>query len=333
MPTCIYCMEKQPDADFNREHVLPEAFGRYKRGLPRLKCVCASCNSYFGDVLEPVFARGTIEAMMRVFKGLKPLAEVSDIRADRVALTWQTPGDHHGMLFGMTLEEGNLRVEPLAQVGFRKTAEPGYVYVSMAEIDSPSFAPPSGTNPQAGTVTVAPNLPTQQRLLKRLEQLNLPHRVTEPRPWPLAGGQPISVSIRSFVDPLVKRCVAKISFNYAAHVVGRAMLLHDAFTPCREFIRYDRGSSTEFVALDDRPIFIGETTRWPITTGHILTVEWLDNRHIISRFSPFNMVKYRVRLARNFGGIWRPIRSGHVFDWQNRCVCVMTGGSRGLMPS
>lgn len=29
MKLCIYCLEKKPDDQFNREHVVPEAFGKF----------------------------------------------------------------------------------------------------------------------------------------------------------------------------------------------------------------------------------------------------------------------------------------------------------------
>jgi hypothetical protein len=269
---------------------------------------------------------------MRVFRGLKPVSEVGELRRDRVVLTWSQSGDYDGLLFGLVVENGLLRVEPLVQVGFRKTSGSGYTYVSMHQLDSPHFEVPARTDPQAGTVTVAPDLETQNAVLARLKELGLPHKTTQSREWPLRAGLSVSVGIRSFVDPLVKRCIAKVAFNYAAHVLGSAEVLKAAYSPCREFVRYAKGNAGDFVILERQPVFFGETDQVKLTAGHVLTLEWIDFRHLTSIFSPFNMVKYRVFLVRDLRGLWRPALSGHVFDWKNHVVGRMTSAPRGLMP-
>ncbi len=52
MPKCIYCLEERRLTEFNREHVLAEAFGTFTNNLKDLRCVCRASNQWFGDSLE-----------------------------------------------------------------------------------------------------------------------------------------------------------------------------------------------------------------------------------------------------------------------------------------
>ena len=52
---CIYCLEWKAAGDFDREHVLPEAFGLYATNSPVLHlAVCVACNRHFGRTLDLV---------------------------------------------------------------------------------------------------------------------------------------------------------------------------------------------------------------------------------------------------------------------------------------
>lgn len=43
---------------------------------------------------------------------------------------------------------------------------------------------------------------------------------------------------------------------------------------------------------------------------------WRERRRteVIARVCPFQHITYIVRLCANFGGVWRPIESGHLYD-------------------
>ena len=64
MPRCIYC--KQVDVQFNREHVIPEAFGTFGADTMILEGqVCKPCNSTLGGRLDLVLARDSWESRLR----------------------------------------------------------------------------------------------------------------------------------------------------------------------------------------------------------------------------------------------------------------------------
>lgn len=66
---CIYCKSK--DGFFNREHVMPQAFGTFEPEFPVLNdCVCAECNNYFGRTLEFALSRDSTEAVRGALMGI-----------------------------------------------------------------------------------------------------------------------------------------------------------------------------------------------------------------------------------------------------------------------
>jgi len=69
---CIYCLEEKPASAFSgREHVTPQAFGRFDTNNLVLRCVCDDCNNYFGREIDQKLARDSAEALDRVNVGIK----------------------------------------------------------------------------------------------------------------------------------------------------------------------------------------------------------------------------------------------------------------------
>src|SRR6187551_2390052 len=71
MPTCLYCRETKGAVLFNREHVVPESFGRFRQNFVLKNVVCRDCNDYFGRTLDLKLAPETIEGLDRYKVGGK----------------------------------------------------------------------------------------------------------------------------------------------------------------------------------------------------------------------------------------------------------------------
>jgi hypothetical protein len=85
---CIYCSLDHPiQVPFNREHIIPEAFGKFRKNLVLNKGVCWGCNKYFADNLELFFGRGSIESILRLNYKVKPAEDVSKLCKDRIRLS------------------------------------------------------------------------------------------------------------------------------------------------------------------------------------------------------------------------------------------------------
>ena len=75
---CIYCLEKKPRGAFNREHVIPESFGKFQDNLV-LECVCAACNALFAREHDLKLARDSVEGLDRFRWGLEAHAEYKSL--------------------------------------------------------------------------------------------------------------------------------------------------------------------------------------------------------------------------------------------------------------
>lgn len=85
---CIYCRRDLPVSAFNREHILLQALGRFNGEPTTIHSVCRECNQYFGDSIDLLFARGSVEALLRIELGLKPAEAVTHLRFDRLAFQY-----------------------------------------------------------------------------------------------------------------------------------------------------------------------------------------------------------------------------------------------------
>jgi hypothetical protein len=71
MHTCIYCLELKPSSQFNKEHVLQDAYGQYLNALTLINKICKNCNDTFGNGIDRELARNSIEGERRFTQNIK----------------------------------------------------------------------------------------------------------------------------------------------------------------------------------------------------------------------------------------------------------------------
>jgi len=57
---CVWCHKSEPEASFNKSHVLPQCVGNQHQQVLPPGIVCADCNLYFGSKVEPVLLEDPI---------------------------------------------------------------------------------------------------------------------------------------------------------------------------------------------------------------------------------------------------------------------------------
>lgn len=130
--------------------------------------------------------------------------------------------------------------------------------------------------------------------------------------------------IESTVDNIVRRAIAKISFNYLAYTHGERFVLQDDFNRIREYIRYDSVTAETFVTMTDEPILGDEPEEGLRRLGHLLVLEWQDVKSpILGKVSPFNYMTYRVKLAPMYFGQSNFSESGHFFDFKAKKIITL----------
>jgi hypothetical protein len=144
MQRCIYCLEEKDVSAFNRDHVLPEALGTFRDNLPRLDCVCHACNQYFGDHIELIFHRGSVEAIHRILTGLKSPQEVNRLRRDRLSF----PSEHRVNGMGFASNSASRGRPPSSTLSLK------WGSVGRANKTGPTLPKPSSQIPRRGSRTI-----------------------------------------------------------------------------------------------------------------------------------------------------------------------------------
>ena len=116
--TCIYCLRVSEETEFDREHVIPAAFGRFERNLTLLNLVCRQCNQQLGNTLDRILARGSPEGLHRLNYGVQPAEKASLLDRRRVRFAWDSEKEEwKGTKLELIAEGGQLVVQLVPQVG------------------------------------------------------------------------------------------------------------------------------------------------------------------------------------------------------------------------
>jgi len=336
---CIYCLKDLPKEFYiSSEHVIPQAFGKFGPDTPTLiDLVCDECNNYFGRTIDLILARRSLEALDRFRYGIKPADEINDLQQGRVQFSFGQEGEWQGIIFELKADKrdaNGIVVEPIPQVGFAKKSGKGHIYIPEEVLKNSDYALPDGIDLKKELLIIADTDQTMTRIIKTLKLRNINFKITRSTKLPFKPGESLLVLVQSLIDKEIRRCIAKIAFNYLAFTQtekygldqARNFLLQNAFTLIRDFIRNDRTAKFQLVIADPKPILRDDTLTARQIIGHIITVDWTsDSSNIVAQVSLFNRLRYRVSLTQNYSGIIRPIRSGNLFDIEKRTIRRLAG--------
>ncbi len=283
--------------------------------------------------------RNSFEAIFRLRHGQKLRRDFVGFANDR--LSFRIPASKRGA--GMVVtpkpdpEGGELVLLIPPQVGILREGQSEFRYYSEQELRSDSLnILPQDTKATLRLVTAKEDdagLERLRQLVRRLVpkfqeegEVNLP-------PPERFDGQ-IIVEVRGTIDKLIARAVAKIAFNYLAKHAGVGFALSSCFDPIRRFIRNDEGGDDwrEFVRVLTKPLLAEETENLRVTRGHVVMLGWPTINLLQVLVSPYNSIAYEVTMTKSFSGVWRPIKVGHVFDWEHRVIHELKAVGAILLP-
>jgi hypothetical protein len=106
-------------------------------------------------------------------------------------------------------------------------------------------------------------------------------------------------AVSALYDDTVRRLMAKISFNYLAHVAGAAYALKREFNAVRDFIRYGRGRGADLAGSIEEPMLFEEQSAggYSITEDHLVGVARIKNGGLLGQVSLFNQIHHVVLLT------------------------------------
>ena len=111
---------------FDRDHVIPKAFGTFEPDNMVIQCVCRQCNGGLGRTIEQKMARDSVEAIERIKKGLKKPAEWKARGPNgsvRVEVTQEGPTKGVAGYYGTSPDGTSLTVDIAPTIGISKTED------------------------------------------------------------------------------------------------------------------------------------------------------------------------------------------------------------------
>jgi len=314
---CIYCLSSKDEAAFNREHVVPTAFGTFENNLV-LDCVCEECNSFFAKGIDLKLARDTVEGLDRYRWGLKPVADYKGLgrrTTNRVEIMQDGPLRGALCEYRPSADGNEFDIHPLPQVGFAQAEDGPYEYFTLDSVPTKEdlvargyvrgsrlFMRSLGTSLLEASAALAAAGFTLE------EASSLP----PPPPGRVRADFVFRISHPEF------RAVTKIAMNYLACMAGPAVALMPNFNEARRYVREDvrpRPSIVEIIA----PLHVGRTSTSRSVLAHFLTVERHLDR-VVAQVSLLGRFRYLVTLSWVPFAVDVPLRAAHVFDLERREV-------------
>ena len=311
MPTCIYCRYSSPEP-FPAEHVIPQSFGRFQNGLT-LHCVCGDCNQFFGCHLELLFGRETGESVVRFQYGLRD--SVAGARRSRLTARIKVPGPAFGakVLLAPNAVTHGMEIIYLPQVGFAQENSEEWEWYTLDEL-GPEILPRLGPNSKVKYFFTSPIQETQLRA--RLHELGFTAPTKHISKDKILPQPEMAAGITYTFDPIIRRCIAKIAFNYLAHTLSEntRLLLRADFDHVRTYIRDGVIPENELVVVIGNPRLTEESRQGSLVDGHMVSVGWSMGDNILCNLSIFNAMTYQVALCRKYRGLWFALSTMHSFD-------------------
>jgi hypothetical protein len=333
---CIYCLQdKSADCFQNRDHVMPQCFGKFApENLVLRNAVCDECNQYFGNKIELYLGRDTIEGIERYKHGIKPEKQPKHKRLKfKIA---------EGVLAGIIVTpkySGDKEIidnEPLLQVGIINKTGDKFVYYEPHDIPDAASLESQGRSLKGLRCDfIAKDDKELNFLIEKLRKKGYKNiKLEQAREWPECVRKRNSTLVAGHIqiDRIIYRGLSKIAFNYLCYIKGVDFVLVEDFNPIREFIRFDRGNADQFFFVNQPPILHNDRILGiRETRGHLIVIGW-KGLSLQVRLSPFNLNTYLVRLCNNFHGIWMPIKNGHHFDVASWTINQLMSVNRRLLP-
>jgi HNH endonuclease len=323
---CIYCQQWRALDDYTKaEHVLPQAFGKFRQNFTLNKVVCDRCNQYFGDHLEFFLGRDTLEGQMRFARGVKTPNDFKAVNTDSRMITRNAEGPFAGcyMQRYFSEEKGDIVVAPVPQAGFFLKPQNGYRYFPVKELPSQSELKALGfhkKHPRA-IVTLGMDLPAAKAALAT-RGITFDVKGSEAIEPPPAT---LECDVEVTVDHTIFRAIAKIAFNYVAFWEKPAFVQQPAFDKLRRYIRWQHSPGFEAVRAVEKAIIANEPIEGLRLDAHLLTVNWTaNNTAVIAQVSLFNHMTYLIVLAQGLTGPPPQLTRGHLFYIPDRAIRELT---------
>lgn len=297
---CIYCKQEKEESEFNREHVVPQMYGRYSNGFVlNDHQVCQVCNSFFSTNLEDKVALDSIEALDRMQHGTKQMSDGRQLMCKRMRIEFAetvlkgvnvTPTAdssrperahfHYGPLIGIPREDGE------------------YDYYAPDQVPVASDAVKERLR-KKGQSILAIEISEEEStsILKEKGWVKDNSGYKSIQPQDILGSDDILFSIKDVNDPIKRRLAAKTVLNYLCYRYGKDYALHEKFDTIREYVRYGTWNQEKlFFFFKPEPLSICDL---PNEHSHAVGFAYDitdDSNYFIGIVTWFGKLTYEIRL-------------------------------------
>ena len=134
---CIWCLQDKETAAFNREHVIPQAFGTFENNFTLVNAVCCECNSFFSRELEPTLARDSLEGFDRYHHGQKATSEFKSLGKNSITKVQFKEGMYAGAWGYVRAGDPEFRMTPFPQIGFSLHEDGPFEWYALDNLPTP----------------------------------------------------------------------------------------------------------------------------------------------------------------------------------------------------
>lgn len=330
---CIYCRKFDNKSLFNKEHVVQKSMTAGKSIQYNLtiepaefyNCVCTECNTFFGNGIDSVYGRDSLEAILRHKHGLKPLSKLSELSGQRTKVRAPAEDNEDRGAWLVPIDDGNpdMLLRYVSQIKIRSKITNKFDYFSevefselldrtaefgLAEIElvtSPKISDSELASFQKKAYEILQQMGATKAELGAISEL--PPGIINP---------PVHITL----DDDLMRAIAKIAFNYLAVVLqplDETIILCSGFDAVRDFIRYGTRPNFQVVTqAEDEP---GQES----SAGHIVRLQSqvIDSQMYVSaRISIFRAITWEVLLNNQPVELKKIVQSCHFWDLERK-VC------------
>lgn len=330
MPKCIYCLEDKDPSAFDRDHVIPESFGKFENNLTlHQQQVCWDCNQYFSKKLELFLGRDTVEGTFRYVSGFKDPKDFKTVKESRLLHMLAEEGPWKGAILRRVAHD---KIDPVNQVGFQKKNTGKWEFFAIEEVPYKDELEEQGF-PMKGDITCKIVVRAdfeEEKLGQLLKEKGIEVTVDWKDTDFKSRKDRVLVEIQQTVDKVIFRGIAKIAFNYLAYTQGKDFVLDQRFNGIRDFIRHGETRDITYAWVEGKPIWLNKK-RLEVKHAqeHWVLVDW-DNATIFSLLSLFNLTMYKVQFCKTFLVLPSDIRTGNRFNVKTKKISKLYHPPLGL---
>ena len=304
MIKCLYCGELKNKDQFNKEHVIPQSFGKFGTNTPTLEIVCKKCNQCFGDTIDRELGRSGLNINKFRSGRKKTFDAKKDFKDQELKIS---EGIYKGLSVTLSPSNPKLITKPLGiDFGLRRE-DGGYDWYSLSALPSQEEVRAHPKHPEWIRID---NFDKKAEIIQTLEnKFNIS----------LYNMQDINnenalVDLNFKITEPILRSVYKTAFNFLAHYFikhNMSYILYDScFDPIKQYIRFGLRSQWDGYPpreFTNHPVISNEDPSKAIL-AHVLTFEVNPDASVTSSVAFYNEIHFRLTLAINgYPGViyWR----------------------------